>query len=42
VDPDTLRSGLLADEAGHRERAFALFDTIAAGWTSVRGSNVQS
>lgn len=41
VDPDTLRAGLLADEAGHRRRAFVLFDSIAAGWTSVRGTNVQ-
>jgi GMP synthase-like glutamine amidotransferase len=41
IDPDTLREGLRADEAGHRERAFALFDAIAATWTFDRGPNVQ-
>jgi GMP synthase-like glutamine amidotransferase len=41
IDPETLRSGLQADEAGHRERAFALFDTLARIWTFDRGPNVQ-
>jgi GMP synthase-like glutamine amidotransferase len=41
VDPDTLRGGLVADEAGHRERAFRLFDAISTAWTFDRGPNVQ-
>jgi GMP synthase-like glutamine amidotransferase len=41
VDADALRERTRAGAAAHRERAFALFDAIAAGWTDDRGSNVQ-
>jgi GMP synthase-like glutamine amidotransferase len=41
IDPEALKARLLAEEDDHRERAFALFDAIAAGWTEDRGTNVQ-
>jgi hypothetical protein len=41
IDPEALKARLLAEEDDHRERAFALFDTIAAGWTNDRRTNVQ-
>jgi GMP synthase-like glutamine amidotransferase len=36
IDPDAMRRQLVADEGPHRDRAFALFDAIVAGWTSVQ------
>ena len=41
VDADAIRRQTRDDEAAHRARAFALFDTIAAGWTKGR-TTVQS
>jgi GMP synthase-like glutamine amidotransferase len=41
IDPEALKARLLAEEDDHRERAFALFDTIAAGWTEGGRTNVQ-
>jgi GMP synthase-like glutamine amidotransferase len=42
VDAEGLRAWLREREDDHRARAFALFDTIAAGWTDVRRTNVQT
>jgi GMP synthase-like glutamine amidotransferase len=42
IDADALKARLLAEEDDHRERAFALFDTIAAGWTEGPPTNVQN
>jgi GMP synthase-like glutamine amidotransferase len=42
IDADALRAQTLAGAAQHRERAFALFDAIAAGWTNDRRTTVQS
>jgi GMP synthase-like glutamine amidotransferase len=36
VDAEAMRAFMRADEAAHRARAFALFDTIAALWTEDR------
>ena len=42
VDGDAILARTRADAAANRERAFALFDAIAADWTSVRRTTVQS
>jgi hypothetical protein len=42
IDGDALGAQTRADAAAHRERAFALFDAIAAGWTDDRRTTVQS
>jgi GMP synthase-like glutamine amidotransferase len=42
IDADALQAQTRARAAAHRERAFALFDAISAGWTDVRRTDVQS
>jgi hypothetical protein len=42
IDADALGAQTRADAAAQRERAFALFDAIAAGWTDDRRTTVQS
>jgi GMP synthase-like glutamine amidotransferase len=42
IDGDAMSAQTRRDEAAHRARAFALFDTIAAGWTDDRPTTVQS
>jgi GMP synthase-like glutamine amidotransferase len=42
IDGDALGARTRADAPAHRERAFALFDAIAAGWTDDRRTTVQS
>ena len=42
IDGDALGAQTRADAAAHRERAFALFDAIAAAWTDDRRTTVQS
>ena len=42
IDADALEAQTRVGEAGHRDRAFALFDAIAAGWTDVRRTSVRS
>jgi GMP synthase-like glutamine amidotransferase len=42
LDGDAMNAQTRRDEAAHRARAFALFDTIAAGWTDDRPTTVQS
>jgi GMP synthase-like glutamine amidotransferase len=41
IDAGALREATRAGAAANRDRAFALFDAIAAGWTNGRRSNVQ-
>ena len=41
IDGEAMAAQTRADAGAHRERAFALFDAIAAGWPGVR-PNVQS
>jgi GMP synthase-like glutamine amidotransferase len=42
LDGDVLAAQTRAGAADHRERAFALFDAIAAGWTDDRRTTVQT
>jgi GMP synthase-like glutamine amidotransferase len=42
VDAEAIRAQGRDGAAAHRERAFALFDAIAAGWTGGGPTNVQS
>jgi GMP synthase-like glutamine amidotransferase len=42
VDGEAMSAQARADAAAHRARAFALFDAIAAAWTSVRRTAVQT
>jgi GMP synthase-like glutamine amidotransferase len=42
VDAEAILARTRADADANRDRAFALFDAIAAGWTSVRRTGVQT
>jgi GMP synthase-like glutamine amidotransferase len=42
IDAEAIQAQTRSAAAAHRKRAFALFDAIAAAWTDVRRTSVQS